>query len=142
MKRLRKRTMFLLLAGFVACPFSESAAHDFYYPAVSGKPAGYMDGTILEYGQGMSSGSLGIRLADRRRVIFNLASLPFRVNGARIDCKLPPIAPTYRRDPAFCSSWPANLRLGSTRVRVFYWKGRRYGRPTLIAGKLVTLGGS
>lgn len=136
MKRLRTAVRAALSAIIITCAVQVAAAHDFYYPAVSGQPAGHMDGKILEYGEGMSSGALVIRSDDGRTVHYYLSSLPFKVNGIQIACLLPPTAPTYSRDPTYCPKWPRNLVLGRTRVRVFFWKGQRNGRPTLVAGGL------
>lgn len=108
------------------------ADDDHYRPHVSGKPAGVVIGTLEGYGEGMASGAVGVR-TRRGLVTFYTAAPPFTVDGKRIACPSPPSPPSYRRDPELCFRWPSYVKIGVSRVRVPYWNGTRYGKPTLVA---------
>jgi len=122
----------LLLIGTMPA----TADPDQYRPHVSGAPAGTMVGTLVQYGQGMQAGSIEIRVASGKVVKFFTAAPPTRINGRTVDCILPPMPPSYRRNPFMCERWPAGVRIGLTRVRVPYWKGRLEGERVLIARDL------
>jgi len=107
-----------------------------YRPHVSGPPAGVMVGMLVHYGQGTSSGSIEIRLKSGKVVNFFTAAPPIRIDGRPVACGIPPMPPSYQRDPGVCESWPADVRIGVTRVRVPYWKGRLVGERILIARDL------
>ena len=129
---------FVVVVGAQCCAMTPVVADDrYYYPAVSGKPAGIVRGTIVGFGGGMASGSLRVRRNDGHTVSLYLAAGSFTVNGAIVDCAVPPVPPTYSRSPEFCRNWPTRLRIGSSLVSVPYWTGTRFGKPTLIAKGLV-----
>ncbi|HEV2738857.1 MAG TPA: hypothetical protein VGU66_09785 [Candidatus Elarobacter sp.] len=115
------------------------ANDDHYRPHVRGKPAGSVVGTLLNYGEGMASGNVTIRKRDGTTVWFYTAAPPITIDGRRIHCPLPPYAPAYRRNRDLCSVWPSYVRIGSTRVRVPYWRGTRYGTPTLVTNEFTVV---
>jgi hypothetical protein len=110
-----------------------------YRPQVSGKPAGVLVGTLVDYGQGMASGGLTVRAAGGKSVAFYTAAQPFIIDGKTVACPSPPRPPLYRRNADVCFHWPAYVKLGVTRISVPYWTGTRYGKPTLIARGLTVL---
>jgi hypothetical protein len=117
------------------------AAHtndDRYRPHVSGEPAGVITGTLHGYGEGMASGHVDVR-TPTGFVKFYTAAAPFVIDGRRIACPHPPGPPSYRRNPEVCFRWPSYVKVGVTRVRIPYWKGTRYGKPTLVARGLTVV---
>ena len=120
----------LLVTAVLPAPVRADDAH--YRPHVRGKPAGFVAGTLLNYGEGMASGNVTIRTRNGRTVSFYTAAPPITIDGRRIRCPIPPRAPAYRRKQDLCSVWPSYVKIGSTRVRVPYWRGTRYGTATLI----------
>ena len=127
--------LFLVAAGSPALAPAQSVT---YYPRVAGPPLRTFVGTLTELGFGMKSGGLTVRLANGRSVNIYLAQPPFRIDGRRIDCPIPPQA-GFDRDPDNCPVWPASVVIGKTQVRVPVWTGRRDGKPTLIARELRTM---
>jgi hypothetical protein len=120
----------LMLTVALTAPVGADDHH--YRPHVRGKPAGSVVGTLVNYGEGMVSGDVTIRKRDGKTLSFYTAWPPITIDGKRIHCPLPPRAPAYQRNRDLCSVWPSYVRIGSTRVRVPYWRGMRYGTPTLI----------
>jgi hypothetical protein len=121
----------VLLVGMLSHAVLADDKH--YFPRVSGPPAGTVRGTLINYGVGMGSGDVTIRRSDGTDVSFYIAGTPFLIDGKRIRCPLPPAPPHYEKPSAdLCTSWPASVRIGTTRVSVPYWTGRRYGKPTLV----------
>lgn len=109
-----------------------------YYPRVSGKAAGFVDGVLLNYGLGMKSGAVSIRASRHQVRYFYVAAPPITIDGKTVECPIPP-RPGFVPSKDVCPSWPAYVKIGTTRVRVFYWHGRRYGKPTLVTNKLVVV---
>jgi hypothetical protein len=81
----------------------------------------------------MASGTMTIRLRSGKLVRFYTAAGPTKIDGRETGCAFPPEPPLYRRNPVMCERWPADVRVGITRVRVPYWRHRRDGHPALIA---------
>ena len=127
-----------LVAAVTACLCTAQPLRaEYYRPQVSGSPAGQVEGTILDYGAGLASGSLVLR--DRAGALYHfMLARDVRADGTRIVCALPPHG-SFHPSPAECRRWPAYIRLGITRVRVPFWRGVRRGRPVLIAAGFTTL---
>lgn len=127
----------VFLAMFVALTAGAAAGPPFD-PHVSGKPA-TADGVLLEFGMGNWAGGFAIRQSDQkiRRFMVSLRR-PFIVDGHQVRCAFPPTV----RAPhpgTMCEKWPSNVRVGFTRVRVYYWRATLYGEPVLVARALRTL---
>lgn len=109
-----------------------------YRPDVHGRPAGAIVGTLLDYGEGMASGAVVVRTSTGPVMLYTAAS-PFMIDGKPIACPSPPRPPLYRVKPDVCFRWPAYVKLGKTRVRVAYWRGTRFRKPTLITRGLTVV---
>jgi hypothetical protein len=108
-----------------------------YYPHVSGPPLGTADGVLVNLGAGMGSGDVTIRQAGNKRRSFYMA-VPFLIDGKRLNCAITP-TPHYSPPPSLCRYWPGYLKIGHTRVRVYYWRGTRWGKPTEITREIRVL---
>ncbi len=127
--------LLLVPATWPAIGLAESVS---YYPQVVGPPQRVVTGTLIEMGFGMKSGGLTVRLANGRVINIYLAKPPFRIDGRRIDCPIPPQG-GLSRDSDNCRVWPSSVVIGKTRVNVPVWAGSRDGKPTLIAREFRTV---
>jgi len=109
-----------------------------YYPQVSGAPAGVIVGRLLDFGFGMGSGGMTIRTASGKTVDLYTAKPPFSINGKQVDCPMPP-KNGAKPDREVCPVWPTQVIVGESEVRVPYWRGTRYGKPTLITNAFRTV---
>ena len=128
----------VLATAVAALSAQPASAHGSYYPHVPGKPDGVADGVLVNFGVGQSSGDVTIRQANNLERSFYLAAPPFVIDGKAVDCIIPP-RPRHSPPPDLCRWWPSNVKIGSTRVRVFYWRDARFGHPTLVTHELRTL---
>ena len=126
------------LAALVAFVFPVTAAADSYWPMLSGPPAGVMDGVLVGYGKGNGSGAVAIRASDGREQFFYLAGTPTMIDNRVVQCPLPPSG-RFVPPKALCPDWPKYIRIGHTRVRVYYWMGSHYGKRALITRGLTVL---
>lgn len=126
--------MLLIVAGARASRADD--AH--YYPQVSGAPAGVIVGRLSDIGFGMGSGGMTIRTAAGKTVDLYTARPPFSIDGKHIDCPLPP-KNGAKPSREVCPAWPARVIVGRSVVRVPYWRGTRYGKPTLFTNGFKTL---
>lgn len=106
-----------------------------YYPRVAGPPVGTADGVLINLGAGMGSGDVTIRQAGNKKRSFYMAAEPFLIDGKPLRCAITP-TPQYSPPPNLCRYWPPNLKIGSTRVRVSYWRGIRDGKQTEVTREL------
>jgi hypothetical protein len=136
MTRLALPMLVMLIAQSTTAVWAND---DRYRPVVTGTPAGTVVGTLVGYGQGNAAGILTVRRADGKTIDLYAAKSPFVIDGRRIACTYPPRPPEYRLNPAVCFVWPSYVKIGVTRVSVPYWKGTRYGKPTLIARGLTVV---
>lgn len=129
----------VVLAAVVAVMSAQPAsARGSYYPHVLGKPAGAADGVLVNYGVGQYSGDVTIRQSNNKERSFYLAAHPFVIDGKAVDCVIPP-RPHYSPPLDLCRSWPSNVKIGSTRVRVLYWPDSHFGHPVFVTRELRTL---
>lgn len=118
------------LLSYANAAYARDDAH--YFPAVVGPPSGTLRGRLIDLGFGNGSGALTILSAAGKKIDLYTASPPFVVDGVAIACPLAPrrgFVPTHDE----CPSWPPRLVVGRSRVIVPFWRGMRYGKPTLIA---------
>jgi len=119
--------------GLVMMALPTSASH--YYPHLAGPPAGRADGVLIAFGRGNASGTVMIRQLGNPKRFFYLAAPPFIVDGKPINCTSAPEG-RYSPPPDLCRAWPPSLKIGSTRVRVFFWRGIRNGKRTEVTREL------
>jgi hypothetical protein len=130
----------LIFVGILAASLSNAQADDrWYYPHVTGAHAGVADGVLTGYGLGNHSGTVLIRQPNGKTLFFYVAAPPVTFGGEQVDCAAPPRPPHYIPSHDMCRHWPSNVALGRTRVRVFYWRGKRFGKPTLVTNKLAVI---
>jgi hypothetical protein len=84
-------------------------------------------GVLTDWGAGNRSGGLTIRTASGKRVF--ALSTGITINGKPVVCAFPPRG-GKPRDPVMCDSWPSNVVIGKTPVRVSYWTNARAGDPS------------
>jgi hypothetical protein len=125
------RWLFVLLA--LLCTITQSAIADDqststpFAPAPSFFPARpahaelhYRTGVLIAFGLGMHSGGAAIRDASGRDFSF-FTGRPIFIDGKQTHCAIPPTA-RIQFDPTFCEGgWPADIIIGLTRVRIYYW---------------------
>lgn len=131
---MRKAITALACAGAVALTTSAADANPSYYPRVAGRPAGTAEGVLINLGVGSGSGTVTIRQGGNAKRYFYVA-INMLLEGKPLRCVIAP-TPHHPRSPETCEYWPPTVTIGSTRVRVTYWRGTRWGRRTEIAGKV------
>jgi hypothetical protein len=110
-----------------------------YYPPVSGPPAGFVVGRLTDIGFGNGSGGLTLRTASGQTLNFYAARPPFFIDGSIVECPQPPMR-GFVPSHVDCPHWPSNVIVGRSEVRVSFWRGQRYGKPTLITDGFTTVG--
>jgi hypothetical protein len=80
----------------------------------------YRTGILVEFGAGMRSGWTAIK--DAAGITYGYyTGWPMYVDGKQTHCAIPPLH-GFRYDPIGCDGgWPADIVIGVTRVRVYYW---------------------
>ena len=80
----------------------------------------YRTGVLILFGAGNKSGSAKIRDASGRTFDYSIGT-PIVVDGKITHCASPPVRGRLYV-PILCESgWPADVVIGSTRVRIYYW---------------------
>jgi hypothetical protein len=80
----------------------------------------YRTGVLIGFGAGNKAGSASIKDASGRTYLY-FWGLPIYVDGKQTHCAFPPIH-GVSVDPTLCDGgWPADVVIGVTRVRVYYW---------------------
>jgi hypothetical protein len=134
MMALKCVTLLVSLVGSLSVTAIAGASPG-YYPSVSGPPVGVAQGVLLEFGRGSRSGGLTIREANGKKLSFYLTREPTLIDNVVVQCPIPPMR-NFVPSKADCPSWPSYVKVGRTRVRVYYWRGTHLGQPTLITRKL------
>ncbi len=91
-------------------------------------------GTLLDYGVGNQSGSFTIRRSDGQVLEFYVGQA-MRIGDKIVHCTIPPIR-DFVPDPRLCTDWPANVKLGSTEVRVVYWRSEYEGDAVNVSDEI------
>lgn len=80
----------------------------------------YRSGVLTKFGAGNKSGYAAIRDASGREFGY-FTGWPMSIDGKQTHCAVPPMH-GRRIDLILCEGgWPADVVIGSTRVRVYYW---------------------
>jgi len=80
----------------------------------------YRSGVLTQFGAGNKSGYAAISDTSGRKFGY-FTGWPMYIDGKQTHCAVPPMR-GQRIDPILCEGgWPADVVLGSTRVRVYYW---------------------
>jgi hypothetical protein len=80
----------------------------------------YRSGVLTQFGAGNKSGYAAIRDASGQKFGY-FTGWPMYIDGKQTHCAVPPMR-GQRIDPILCEGgWPANVVIGSTLVRVYYW---------------------
>lgn len=122
--RLWQRPIFADNSGWPTPAPTQTAtfvpAHSFFPQREADAEMHYRTGVLTDFGAGNKSGSAAIRdVAGRTYEYFT--GWPIIVDGRRVLCAFPP-RQGVRFDPRGCEGgWPANIVIGATRVRVYYW---------------------
>ena len=119
MRRIWSGLSVVIVTTFVQ-PGVLPAQEDEFFPTQP-KEAKFSEATgiLLDYGVGNKSGSFVIK-AEQGPLRFSIG-WPMYINDRQVTCTIPPVD-GFKADPRFCSDWPADIRLGSTDVRVRYWE--------------------
>lgn len=134
---MTRASVFLLCVWFAAGTLA-SANDVHYYPPVSGVPVGSVAGLLTDIGFGNGSGGLTIQTDEGKVVTIYAARRPFKIDGKTIECPQPPKR-RFKPSREDCPQWPSRVVIGRTKVRVPYWRGERYGRPTLVTNGFKTV---
>jgi hypothetical protein len=79
-------------------------------------------GVLTDFGIGNRSGSLTLKTSAGNRTFY--VSEHIMLDGKPVECDHPP-APGFRPSAISCSSWPKNVVIGRTQVRVKFWTQTR-----------------
>jgi len=135
-----RRSQILISATIVATPVALSAGSLWaqergYFPArPTGVSLNKVVGTLLDYGIGNQSGSFTIRESDGRVLEFYVGQA-MRIGDKIVRCTVPPIK-DFVPDPQLCADWPTNVKLGSTEVRVVYWRSEHEGETVSVSDEI------
>jgi hypothetical protein len=144
----------LLLVASLAIAAHASLADDSYVPAPSSAPRfvgsrsffpprpsnaqiHYRTGVLIAFGAGMHSGGAAIR--DGSGQVFSyFTGWPMFIEGKQTHCAIPPTA-RVRFDPTFCDGgWPADMIVGVTRVRIYYWHDvTPWGKHVVVTDQII-----
>jgi hypothetical protein len=92
----------------------------FFPPRPANAAIRYRTGVLIAFGAGNKAGSASIKDASGQEYSY-FWGWPLFVDGKQTHCAFPPI-PGVRVDPTLCDGgWPADIVIGVTRVRVYYW---------------------
>jgi hypothetical protein len=92
----------------------------FFPPRPAHAEIHYRTGVLIAFGAGNKAGSASIKDASGRTYLY-FWGWPIFVDGKPTHCAFPPL-PGIRVDPTLCDGgWPADIVIGVTRVRVYYW---------------------
>jgi hypothetical protein len=92
----------------------------FFPPRPPNAQIHYRTGVLTSFGAGMHSGDAAIKDSSGH-VYSYLIGWPMYIEGKQTHCAIPP-RPGIRFDPIVCDGgWPADMIIGVTRVRVYYW---------------------
>jgi hypothetical protein len=112
----------ILLAAVAgtAAPIVNVRSPSYFPPRPLNAEMHYRSGVLIAFGAGMHSGGAGIRDASGRTFEY-FTGRPMYIDGKQTHCAIPPIR-SDRVNPILCEGgWPANVIIGVTRVRVYYW---------------------
>jgi hypothetical protein len=92
----------------------------FFPPRPPNAEIRYRTGVLIGFGAGNKAGSATIKdVSGRTHAYF--WGWPIFIDGKQTRCAFPPL-PGIRFDSTLCSGgWPADIIIGTTRVRVYYW---------------------
>ncbi|MBD5654163.1 MAG: hypothetical protein IAI50_03155 [Candidatus Eremiobacteraeota bacterium] len=120
------RRSFACIGASLAIVYATAAARaddDRFFPDRSGAAQRERaTGVLTDFGIGNKSGSLTLKTAAGSRTFY--VSEHIMLDGKPIACDHPP-APGFRPSAISCSSWPKNVVIGRTQVRVTYWTQTR-----------------
>jgi hypothetical protein len=123
--KILSHAMFLSLAMLAAvagtaAPVVNVKSPRFFPPRPPNAEMHYRSGVLMAFGAGMHSGGAELRDASGRTFEY-FTGWPMYIDGKQTHCAIPPRGGA-RFDPILCEGgWPANVIIGATRVRVYYW---------------------
>jgi hypothetical protein len=123
--KILSQGIFLSLAMFaavvgMAAPVVNVKSASYFPPRPANAEMRYRSGVLIAFGEGMHSGGAGIRDASGRTFEY-FTGRPMFIDGKRTRCAIPPRG-GERVNPILCEGgWPANVIIGVTRVRVYFW---------------------
>jgi len=97
----------------------------------------YRTGVLIEFGAGMHSGWTAIKDAAGNRYGYYIG-WPMYIDGTQTHCAFPP-RPGVRFDPTLCDGgWPADMVIGTTRVRVYFWHDvTPWGQRVVVTDQII-----
>jgi hypothetical protein len=94
-------------------------------------------GTLVGWGYGNKSASLGLKADSGRYILFKLAD-SVTIDGIVISCNSGP-STTYTPQPGSCPIWPRYVVVGKSKVTVRYWtQVDPDGRKVLVTQAVLT----
>jgi hypothetical protein len=93
-----------------------------------------MQGVLTDYGIGNASGGFSIR-DDKGKIVDFYTSWPMLIDGHPVKCAIAP-TDTFKPHLQNCPDWPAQIRLGHTKVKVIYWSTTRDSKPVLVSDEI------
>jgi hypothetical protein len=92
-------------------PSAVRAAADFPYIPANARTHTVL-GVLVDYGVGADAGGFAVKTPSGKTLRFAVGK-KMMINGVLVQCT----APNYH-----CPNWPRSIVLGSSRVKVMYWK--------------------
>lgn len=93
-----------------------------------------MQGVLVDYGIGNASGGFTV-VNDQGKEVDFYTSWPMLIDGRQVKCAIAP-TDTFKAHPQNCSDWPADIRVGHTKVEVTYWSSTRDGETVLVSDEI------
>ncbi len=90
-------------------------------------------GILTAYGRGNKSGGFSIQEKSAGKINWFYIGSPMKINGSIVWCGHPG---TQTHAAVACTDWPANVRLGTTQVKVSFWKTTRNGERIDVSDQI------
>jgi len=140
MMRDRLLTIFLALAA-VFCvkqsAYGQPNAPSFFPTRPPNVTVSSVHGTLVGWGYGNKSASLGLKADTGKYILFKLAD-SVTIDGIVISCSSGPSS-TYTPQPGSCPIWPRYVVVGKSKVTVRYWSQvDPDGRKVLVTQAVLT----
>jgi hypothetical protein len=121
---------------FLLCSVDASYAQlvSFFPKRPPGVTVKHMQGILTNFGFGNASGNVSV-INDQGKEVDFYTSWPMLIDGHQVICAIAP-TDTFKAHPQNCPDWPADIRLGHTKVEVTYWSSTRDGEPVLVSDEI------
>jgi hypothetical protein len=119
----------------LVCSYADDAS--FFPEGPKNQAVRTTTGVLVDYGIGNKSGSFLVRDNSGTEKSF-YTSWPMNIGGKPVTCSVPPLD-DYKPDSSLCKDWPNSIKLGKTRVEVYYWQVEKGGKSAFVSNRIEPL---